>query len=207
MGHPQETAARGLRFRCKARRSEGQPRGRWGRSGLNRRPTEYQRSRRCRSGAVLGRFVLSWWWSSDARNGRFSNWCATHVPRALGWCPEPPTYGVPVSRAAARNSRALFVLGGCRLVVVVRDPETIVLSCSVSCPARVRSTCLVAFPYRGRACAAPLARQANCPPQLRADRQRDPTVRQPARRRGRRLLTRPRKPTLGAAWGSNARPR
>ncbi len=67
----------------------------WGRSGLNRRPTDYEASQSRRSAAISARFVLSWWSLVDPRKGPFSNWCATQVPRDIGplgaleWCAWP----------------------------------------------------------------------------------------------------------------------
>jgi hypothetical protein len=69
----------------------------WGRSGLNRRPTDYESSQSRRSQAFWAGFVLSWWWFSDAVQGSFSNWCATSAPQDFGavsglWWPfRPPS--------------------------------------------------------------------------------------------------------------------
>jgi hypothetical protein len=105
----------------------------WGRSGLNRRPTDYEKSRRCRSGAIFRHFVLSWWWLSDARNGRFSNWCATHVPRALGSLRGPPTYGVPMGPAIVRTLGRLVCLVGAVWRWTFETPHR--APCPALCPA------------------------------------------------------------------------
>lgn len=85
--------------------------GWWGRSGLNRRPTDYGASQSRRSEAIFERFVLSWWSLVDPRNGPFSNWCATQVPhgnrpfRASRWCLVlAKGAGSAVSRPAGRGS-------------------------------------------------------------------------------------------------------
>jgi hypothetical protein len=88
-----------------------QPSCRWGRSGLNRRPTDYEASQSRRSDTILARFVLSWWSLVDPRNGPFSNWCATQVPqgnwtsKTSRWCLLPATgAGSAVWRPTGRGS-------------------------------------------------------------------------------------------------------
>ena len=83
----------------------------WGRSGLNRRPTDYEASQSRRSEAIFARFVLSWWSLVDPGNGPFSNWCATQVPhrnrpsRASRCCLVlAKGAGSAVSRPAGRGS-------------------------------------------------------------------------------------------------------
>ncbi len=55
---------------------------RWGRSGLNRRPTDYEASGTGWTARVAAEFVLSCWWLVYARRGRIRTSCATHAPRS-----------------------------------------------------------------------------------------------------------------------------
>lgn len=111
----------------------------WGRSGLNRRPTDYEKSRRCRSGPISRCFVLGWRWLSDTRNGRFSNWCATHVPHARGALRGPPTYGVPVSRAAVRTLVRFSCLVAAAWLWLIGSRNR--LPCPARCPSLCVSRC------------------------------------------------------------------
>ena len=58
----------------------------WGRSDLNRRPTDYECDWIPHEGPKIGRFVLGCLTLADLADQRFSPLCATNVPHELSGC-------------------------------------------------------------------------------------------------------------------------
>jgi len=58
----------------------------WGRSGLNRRPTDYECDRIPHEGLKIGRFVRGSLTLADPAEQRFALLCATNVPHDLPGC-------------------------------------------------------------------------------------------------------------------------
>src|SRR5450631_1738050 len=58
----------------------------WGRSDLNRRPTDYESDRNPHGTLTIRRFVLGCLTLADLTDQRFSPLCATNVPHELSGC-------------------------------------------------------------------------------------------------------------------------